>query len=68
MFEQAAHMLKSSSATFGAMRLAALCLELEMMGRAGIFDGVAEKLEQVVTEYERVKAALMSPQEMHYFF
>jgi CheY-like chemotaxis protein len=56
--EQAAHTLKSSSATLGAMTLSALCQELEVMGRAGTLEGAGEKVAQVEVEYERVKAAL----------
>ena len=36
-----AHTLKSSSATVGAMRLAAVARELEMAGRSGALDGSA---------------------------
>ena len=35
-FRRAAHSLKSNSANLGAMTLAALAKELEMMGKAGI--------------------------------
>jgi HPt (histidine-containing phosphotransfer) domain-containing protein len=56
--ERAAHTLKSSSASLGAMTLSALCKELEAMGRAGTLEGTAAKVAQVEVEYERVKAAL----------
>jgi CheY-like chemotaxis protein/HPt (histidine-containing phosphotransfer) domain-containing protein len=56
--ERAAHSLKSSSATLGAMTLSALCQELEVMGRASTLGNAAEKVAQVEAEYERVKAAL----------
>ncbi|HID64148.1 MAG TPA: response regulator, partial [Anaerolineae bacterium] len=56
--QRAAHTLKSSGATLGAMTLSALCRELETMGRAGTLEGAAEKVAQVEAEYERVKAAL----------
>jgi len=55
---QAAHTLKSSSADQGAKILAALCQELEDLGRVGILTEAAAKVVQVETEYERVKAAL----------
>ena len=42
--ERAAHSLKSSSATFGAMELSAICKELEIMGRARQLDGAAEQV------------------------
>jgi CheY-like chemotaxis protein len=57
-FERAAHSLKSTSATLGAMRLAALCQELEAMGHSGTWAGAGEKVEQVEAEYERVRRVL----------
>lgn len=56
----AAHTLKSSSATQGAIILADLCKELEELGHSGILAGAAVKVTQAETEYERVKAALQS--------
>jgi len=56
--QQAAHTLKSSSASLGAMGLSGLCRELEALGRAGTLEGAAEKVAQVEAEYERVKAVL----------
>jgi signal transduction histidine kinase/CheY-like chemotaxis protein len=58
--ERAAHSLKSNSATFGALRLAALCKELEVTGRTGQLIGVSEQVQQVEAEYHRVKMALNS--------
>jgi len=57
-FRRAAHSLKSNSASLGAMTLSALAKELEMMGRAGVLDGAADKLARVEAEYEQVKVAL----------
>jgi CheY-like chemotaxis protein len=56
--ERAAHTLKSSSATLGAMPLSDLCRDLEAMGRERTLEGTAEKVTQVEAEYARVKAAL----------
>jgi CheY-like chemotaxis protein/HPt (histidine-containing phosphotransfer) domain-containing protein len=53
-----AHSLKSNSADFGAQALSDLCRELEMMGKAGILDGVAEKLASAEAEWAQVRAAL----------
>lgn len=39
-----AHTLKSSSAALGAMRLAAIAREIEMAGRDGVADGLAERV------------------------
>jgi len=55
-----AHNLKSSSANVGALGLAAVCEELETMGRAGAIEGVAEKVAQVEIMYEKVRLALKS--------
>ena len=41
---RSAHTLKSSSAQVGALRLSALCKELEARGRAGSTRGAAELL------------------------
>ncbi|HOL64492.1 MAG TPA: response regulator, partial [Accumulibacter sp.] len=43
---KAAHGMKSSSANVGAEALAALCKELELIGRAGTVDGADELLVQ----------------------
>ena len=42
--ERAAHTLKSSSATFGALALSEICRELEYMGRQKHLDGAAERV------------------------
>ena len=55
---QAAHTLKSSSATLGATTLSHLCKDLEVMSRTGRIEGELDKLLQLEAEYERVKAAL----------
>jgi HPt (histidine-containing phosphotransfer) domain-containing protein len=57
-FQRAAHSLKSSSASFGAVALADLARELEYLGRAGQLDGAAPKLEQLEAAYVRVEQAL----------
>ena len=53
-----AHTLKSSSLSYGAIHLSNLCKEMEVIGRTGTIEGVAENLPQLQFEYERVKAAL----------
>jgi HPt (histidine-containing phosphotransfer) domain-containing protein len=52
------HSLKSNGTDFGAPTFASLCKELEMMGKSGTLDGAADLSAQVVTEYEKVEAAL----------
>lgn len=55
---QAAHTLKSSSATLGATKLSELCKELEATSRCGNIDVVVDKVPQLIIEYGRVKAGL----------
>jgi HPt (histidine-containing phosphotransfer) domain-containing protein len=55
---RAAHSLKSNSATFGAMSLAALTKELEMMAKAGQLAGAPGKVAQVEAEYGQVEHEL----------
>lgn len=54
----AAHSLKSSSAYVGAMRLSAMCKELEQAGRSGALEGAKEKAESLKAEYERARSEL----------
>jgi CheY-like chemotaxis protein len=55
---RAAHTLKPSSASLGALPLATLCEELERMGRGEDLQGAAEKVQQIEAEFERVETAL----------
>jgi CheY-like chemotaxis protein len=57
---RAAHTLKSTSATFGAMALAALARELEFKARDGALEGAGELLTRIQAEYARAKAALQA--------
>jgi HPt (histidine-containing phosphotransfer) domain-containing protein len=54
----ASHSLKSTSATFGAMRLSAVARELESLARGGRLDGVAEQIARAEAEFARAKTAL----------
>ena len=57
---KAAHGMKSSSANVGAERLAALCKELEMIGRSGTIEEDARPLlKSADQELLRVLQALM---------
>ena len=56
----AAHSLKGACATFGAPRLAAVCLEFEKMGKAGDTESAVANLEVLNEEYERVFFAIGS--------
>jgi HPt (histidine-containing phosphotransfer) domain-containing protein len=56
--QTAAHTLKSSSASLGAISLSNLCEQLEILGQTGTIVGAQEIITQVQSEYERVKIAL----------
>lgn len=57
--KNAAHTLKSTSATFGARDLAALCQEIETLGRAGDTNGRAlQRAADISALFETVRSAL----------
>jgi signal transduction histidine kinase/DNA-binding response OmpR family regulator/HPt (histidine-containing phosphotransfer) domain-containing protein len=56
--ERAAHTLKSTSASVGALGMTALCHELQGLGRMGSVAGAAAYIVQLVGEFERVQQAL----------
>jgi HPt (histidine-containing phosphotransfer) domain-containing protein len=57
--QRAAHSLKTGSANMGALRLAALCKQLEGISKSGAFDGLTEaRIDDVVATYNEVAAAL----------
>jgi HPt (histidine-containing phosphotransfer) domain-containing protein len=53
-----AHTLKSSSASVGALTLAALCASVEARVRDGHLDGLEHELDALVAEAQRVLAGL----------
>ncbi len=55
---QAAHPLKSSSASMGAMRLSALAAELEAHGKAGNLQGLEPYTERLESEFQMASAQL----------
>ena len=57
-FTQAAHSLKSSSASLGAAGLSDLAKELEHLGKDSKLTGAASKLEQLAGLFEQVKTTL----------
>ncbi|MGB7445190.1 MAG: response regulator, partial [Coleofasciculaceae cyanobacterium] len=57
--QRAAHTLKSSSASLGAISLSQLCQELETMGASQIIIGANQIMSQLEAEYEKVKVALL---------
>ncbi len=57
-FRQAAHSIKSTSNSFGALQFGALAKELEMMGRQARLDGASGKVDSLVSGYQSVQQAL----------
>jgi signal transduction histidine kinase/DNA-binding response OmpR family regulator/HAMP domain-containing protein len=55
---RAAHSLKSTSATFGAMALAGAARNVEAAAREGRLEGTGDQIAQVQAEFARVKIAL----------
>jgi signal transduction histidine kinase/DNA-binding response OmpR family regulator/HPt (histidine-containing phosphotransfer) domain-containing protein len=53
-----AHRLKSSSGNVGAAGLMSLCQELETLAGTGVLDDAGRMLGRIVSEHERVVAAL----------
>jgi HPt (histidine-containing phosphotransfer) domain-containing protein len=56
----AAHRLHSASTVVGAVRLSALCNELEAILRTGPAPDAPERVRRIAEEYKRVEAALRS--------
>ena len=57
-FRRAAHSIKSSSASLGALPLAALARELEGLGREGRMDEAPPRMEPLRTAYLETERAL----------
>ena len=57
---QAAHTLKSTSATLGAGRLARLCRETEEVARTGAPISETSRVDSMQAEYERVRRDLLA--------
>lgn len=53
-----AHAIKGSCGHFGALPLMELCREIEARARRGQIDGLQKKIDSVIAETERVRAAL----------
>jgi HPt (histidine-containing phosphotransfer) domain-containing protein len=56
--ERAAHTLKASSASVGALGMTILCQELQRLGRAGSSTGALTLVAQLIHEFDRVRQAL----------
>ena len=58
-FRQAAHSIKSTSNSFGALQFGALAKELEMMGREARLDDASGKVDSLVSGFATVQQALL---------
>ena len=58
LFRQAAHSIKSTSNSFGALQFGGLARELELMAREGKLDGAPAKVATLVGDYDLVKKSL----------
>ncbi len=58
-----AHSLKSNAATFGASRLADLCLDLERRASTGALEGDADVLGEIIGEWAMVEKVLQRARE-----
>ena len=57
-FRRAAHSMKSNANTFGAIHLAALAKELEMLGRENQLDDAGDKLTALEDAYDLARDEL----------
>ena len=55
-----AHALKSGSASLGAMKLSAVCRELEAAGSSGCLEGAVELMERFDEELDGLETALQA--------
>jgi len=60
VFQRAAHSLKSSSASIGALEFSDLAKELEMLAKQGNLPAAPEKLEQIASAFPTVEQALQA--------
>jgi HPt (histidine-containing phosphotransfer) domain-containing protein len=59
-FTRAAHSIKSSSASLGALNFSAQAKELEMIGKSGDLGTAGEKLGRLIGDYPAVELALIT--------
>lgn len=58
--KELAHTLKGSCASMGIVGLAAICQDIETMGKANDLTLAPDRLNDAYTEYEKVKVVLSS--------
>ena len=57
-FRRAAHSIKSTSYSFGALKFGEMAKELEILGREAKLEGAANKVESLISGYKNVHQAL----------
>ena len=57
-FQRAAHSIKSTSNSFGALQFGLLARELEMMGKSGNINGAQSNIDLLKTGFVEVKQTL----------
>jgi len=57
---RAAHQLKGASATMGAIKLASIAADIEMLGREGNVAAAADRIAALETEFQRAVPLLLS--------
>ncbi len=57
---RAAHQLKGASATMGAVKLASVAADIEMLGREGDVNGAADRMSSLEIEFQRAVPLLLS--------
>ena len=57
-FRRAAHSIKSSSASLGALEFSAQAKDLELLGKSGDISGAGEKVARLRVDYAQVEQAL----------
>ena len=59
-FTRAAHSIKSSSASLGALDFSGQAKELEMIGKSGDLNPAGIKLRELITDFPAVETALQA--------
>ena len=57
-FTRAAHSIKSSSASLGALEFSAQAKELELIGKSGDLSQAGDKVDRLAAKYPELEAAL----------
>jgi HPt (histidine-containing phosphotransfer) domain-containing protein len=57
---RAAHQLKGASATMGAIKLASVAADIEMLGREGNVTAAADRISALEVEFQRAVPMLLS--------